>query len=185
MPVEILDGSTQHISETQWKRHQSSIDLSGRCVLQVWLQEFAWTEEEKPVKVARRNSSLPPGQVAGLQKEPMFCVETMMCCLYWSLLAYDYQDVSHTFVFAARLLSILPKPGVFRCVFQAPSQHWYNIEACIQHVRNMRFFIYCICYSRYWVHPPPVSLSLCQEGISRGLQGSAWRQDCPSLAKTH
>ena len=69
------------------------------------MQEFAWTEEEKPGKVARRNSSLPPGQTAGLQKEPMFCVETMMCCLYWSLLAYDYLDVSHPFVITARLLS--------------------------------------------------------------------------------
>ena len=25
--------------------------------------------------------------------EPMFCVSTMMNCLYWSLLVYDYEEV--------------------------------------------------------------------------------------------
>ena len=58
---------------------------------QVWLQEFAWTEEEKAHKVARRNSSIPAGVKSELLDEPMFCVATMMKALYWSLLIYDFQ----------------------------------------------------------------------------------------------
>ena len=61
--------------------------------VQVWLQEFAWLESEKARKLARRNSSLPPDQLEEIAKEPMFCVETMMIALYWSLLAYDLQEV--------------------------------------------------------------------------------------------
>ena len=58
---------------------------------QVWLQEFAWTEEEKERKVASRNSSIPEGVQSELLAEPMFCVATMMKALYWSLLIYDFQ----------------------------------------------------------------------------------------------
>ena len=63
-------------------------------VLQVWLQEFAWTESEKPGKLAKRNASGPPGiDDSDISREPMFCVETMMTSLYWSLLIYDFNEV--------------------------------------------------------------------------------------------
>ena len=54
--------------------------------LQVWLQEFAWTEADLPRKRAERASSLPPGaasSAAQLSREPMFCIEvrfTRRCC---------------------------------------------------------------------------------------------------------
>lgn len=59
---------------------------------QVWLQEFAWTEEEKISKLAQRSS------VAGtisttLQHEPMFCFGTAVKLFYWSHLVYDIKEV--------------------------------------------------------------------------------------------
>ncbi|EIE21255.1 alpha/beta-hydrolase [Coccomyxa subellipsoidea C-169] len=52
--------------------------------LQVWLQEFAWTEDERAAKVERRNKDEPQGRQ--LAKEPMFCFEFAMNMLYWSAL---------------------------------------------------------------------------------------------------
>lgn len=57
----------------------------------MWLQEFAWTEEEKGEKVARRERDGPKGRQ--LAKEPMFCFETAMNMFYWSALVYEYQEV--------------------------------------------------------------------------------------------
>lgn len=64
-------------------------------LLQVWLQEFAWTEEEKAAKLAQR------GSVAGsistsLQNEPMFCFGTAVKLFYWSHLVYDIKEVCCT-----------------------------------------------------------------------------------------
>ncbi|CAL8466201.1 g5737 [Coccomyxa elongata] len=59
--------------------------------LQVWLQEFAWTEDEKEAKIERRNRDGPKGRQ--LAKEPMFCFEFAMSMLYWSALVYDYGEV--------------------------------------------------------------------------------------------
>ncbi|BDA51092.1 probable phospholipase A1-Igamma1, chloroplastic at C-terminar half [Coccomyxa sp. Obi] len=58
--------------------------------LQVWLQEFAWTEEEKKSKIERRNRDGPRGQQ--LAKEPMFCFDSALHSLYWSALIYDYGE---------------------------------------------------------------------------------------------
>ena len=30
-----------------------------------------------------------------IEREPMFCVETMMTCLYWSWLVYDDEEVGN------------------------------------------------------------------------------------------
>ena len=64
------------------------------CVEQVWLQEFAWTEDEKLAKLQRRNRCGPQGRQ--LAKEPLFCFEYAMNMLYWSSLVYDYGEVSHS-----------------------------------------------------------------------------------------
>ena len=69
---------------------------------QIWLQEFAWTEREKPKKLVARNAGeTSSGSTEGLQllreklaQEPMFCFETAMNMLYWSALVYDYKQVS-------------------------------------------------------------------------------------------
>ncbi|BDA51093.1 hypothetical protein COCOBI_17-3130 [Coccomyxa sp. Obi] len=59
--------------------------------LQVCLQEFAWTEDEKAAKIERRNRDGPKGRQ--LAKEPMFCFEFAMNMLYWSTLVYNYGEV--------------------------------------------------------------------------------------------
>ena len=42
-----------------------------QCVRQVWLQEFAWTEEEKHEKFLKRAADGEVGEL--LSNEPMFC----------------------------------------------------------------------------------------------------------------
>ena len=62
--------------------------------MQVWLQEFCWTEDEKASRLVRRNATMATDEKHMIEKEPMFCMETMMKCLYWSLLVYDFEGVS-------------------------------------------------------------------------------------------
>ena len=57
--------------------------------MQVWLQEFAWTEGEKLVKLEARSRMAP-----SLASQPIFCFETMMNLLYWSCFVYDHTRVS-------------------------------------------------------------------------------------------
>ena len=61
-------------------------------LMQVWLQEFAWTEADKPVKVAARAAMVPHHRQ--LASEPILCFETMMNLLYWSCFVYDHSRVS-------------------------------------------------------------------------------------------
>jgi hypothetical protein len=58
---------------------------------QAWLQEFAWTEDDKAAKQARRRACRECG--GRLARQPMFCFEQAARCLYWSTLAYDYLEV--------------------------------------------------------------------------------------------
>ncbi len=57
---------------------------------QVWLQEFAWTEQDEDTMLAARSLALP----AQYNQQPLFCFETMMHMLYWSCLAYEHKRVS-------------------------------------------------------------------------------------------
>lgn len=60
----------------------------------MWLQEFVWLEKDHEGSLANRNKGVPtPEQAAELVPEPMFCVETSVVALYWSLLVYDYKEV--------------------------------------------------------------------------------------------
>ena len=59
--------------------------------LQVWLQEFAWTEADKPIKVEARSIMVPDNPHLACQ--PVFCFETMMKLLYWSCYVYDHKKV--------------------------------------------------------------------------------------------
>ena len=62
---------------------------AGGVWCQVWLQDFAWTEEEVPVKVAERMlHSQVEHEARQLQAEPMFCIETALKLHHWSGLAY-------------------------------------------------------------------------------------------------
>ncbi|BDA48303.1 probable lipase at C-terminar half [Coccomyxa sp. Obi] len=61
----------------------------------VWLQQFAWTEEEKPGRLAERAARPAATAAAGaLSAEPMFCFETALKALYWSTLVYRYDEKS-------------------------------------------------------------------------------------------
>ena len=60
-------------------------------LLQIWEQEFAWAEGDKPIKLAARALTVPEG--SSLNQQPIFCFETMMKMWYWSCLVYDYQRV--------------------------------------------------------------------------------------------
>lgn len=66
--------------------------------VQAWLEDFAWTEEEKASKLAQRNAEAPRGRGRDLAGQPMFCLETAMHCLYWSHLVYDYREVRGSLV---------------------------------------------------------------------------------------
>ena len=64
--------------------------------VQVWLQEFAWTEAERAERLCARMStadSLCAEACSDLQRQPLFCFETAMNMLYWSCLVYDYEEV--------------------------------------------------------------------------------------------
>ena len=71
--------------------------LSSRLFgLQVWLQEFAWTEEDKEEDMCNRSRSrdrLSSKDADRLQKQPMFCMETAINMFYWSVLVYDHEEV--------------------------------------------------------------------------------------------
>ncbi|GAB4817729.1 hypothetical protein N2152v2_004775 [Parachlorella kessleri] len=65
-----------------------------KAIMQVWLQEFAWTENDVPRKRQERASNLPqdcPERVS-IDYEPMFCFETAVKLMYWSYLVYDHDE---------------------------------------------------------------------------------------------
>ena len=67
---------------------------SSPCA-QVWLQQFAWTEAEKPSRLADRCEHVTcPASAASLDEEPMFCLETALKALYWSTLVYRYDEMA-------------------------------------------------------------------------------------------
>ena len=70
--------------------------MSAIVDLQVWLQEFAWTEADKPVKLEARSVMVPDN--AKLAQQPIFCFETMMNLLYWSCYVYDHKKVQEQYL---------------------------------------------------------------------------------------
>jgi Lipase (class 3) len=68
------------------------------AILQVWLQEFAWTEDDIPRKRSDRISSLPDDSFEGfcMDCEPLFCFETAVKLMYWSFLAYDTGELPNS-----------------------------------------------------------------------------------------
>ena len=71
-------------------------------LLQVLLQEFSWTEDQKQERLQTRNQQLAElGQDAWL--EPMFTFETAIKTFYFAALIYEYQEVRR----ALSVLSLL------------------------------------------------------------------------------
>jgi hypothetical protein len=62
---------------------------------QVWLQEFAWREDEKLRRLQERSSSLRLASAVKerVDREPMFCVETSVKLYYFSHVTYFYDKV--------------------------------------------------------------------------------------------
>jgi len=61
------------------------------AILQIWLQEFSWGENELAARKEDRLSSL---QCEMLRSEPMFCFETSLKMLYWSMLVYRFEEAT-------------------------------------------------------------------------------------------
>ena len=60
-----------------------------KLALQVYLQEFAWTEAQKPEALAQRaDHAVQPAERALLSQEPLFCFQTALALHRWSCLAY-------------------------------------------------------------------------------------------------
>ena len=58
-------------------------------LLQVYLQEYAWTEEQKPGAVAdRADHAAHAAERSLLTREPMFCFQTALALHRWSCLTY-------------------------------------------------------------------------------------------------
>jgi hypothetical protein len=64
--------------------------------VQVWLQEFAWTEAEKLRRLKERSSNLRVTSIVreAVDKEPMFCFETAIKLYYFSHIIYFYDKVN-------------------------------------------------------------------------------------------
>jgi hypothetical protein len=58
--------------------------------MQVWLQDFAWTEQEHSRKVAERR--VQRGCATQLRSASMFCFETAIRMFYWSTLVRCVHD---------------------------------------------------------------------------------------------
>lgn len=69
-----------------------STNLS-KAAVQIWEQEIAWAEADKPVKLAARALTFPQSD-SSLHQQPIFCFITMMKMWYWSGLVYDYKRVN-------------------------------------------------------------------------------------------
>ena len=85
--------------------HQRNDDVVRlHIIIQIWEQEFAWTEGDKPIKLAARALTVPKG--SSLNHQPMFCFHTMMKMWYWSCLVYDYQRVRSLCTLTALTLQV-------------------------------------------------------------------------------
>jgi len=58
--------------------------------LEMWLREFAWSEDEVPTLIKER------GNGCCLKSAPLFCFETAVKTFYWSALIYYYRQVSES-----------------------------------------------------------------------------------------
>ena len=66
--------------------------------MQVYLQEFAWTEEQKSDAIAQRADHAQHAEErALLTTEPMFCFQTAVALHRWSCLTYMSEPCSCNF----------------------------------------------------------------------------------------
>lgn len=70
-----------------WLLQPVSMSTDDDLLMQVWLQQFAWTEQSHQAKVQKRNAM--PEDECLIEAEPMFCFETAVKLLYWSGFVYE------------------------------------------------------------------------------------------------
>lgn len=102
--------------------------------MQIWEQEFAWTEADKPIKLAARALTVPPS--SSLNVQPMFCFMTMLKMWYWSGLVYDHQRVRLTSIHGMLLLPVASAVCGFHSTCCLPAcglQCSYALQACTMH----------------------------------------------------
>lgn len=100
------------------------------AALQMWQQQFAWTESGKEAKLVARASALP--STDKLAQQPLFCVETMMHLLYFSCLVYDYKRVRHSHIVAA-----------VSQMYMYTNKHWAR-PTCDQYKQTATIFALCV-----------------------------------------
>lgn len=71
-----------------WLLQPVSMSTDDDLLMQVWLQQFAWTEQSHAAKIQKRNAM--PEDECLMAGEPMFCFETAVKLLYWS--GFVYKD---------------------------------------------------------------------------------------------
>ncbi|KAA6428794.1 MAG: hypothetical protein FRX49_01669 [Trebouxia sp. A1-2] len=86
MPMQVVMTANAFVWSFISMPHTPQDDAAAK---RIWEQEFAWTEGDKPIKLAARALTVPKG--SSLNHQPMFCFHTMMKMWYWSCLVYDYQ----------------------------------------------------------------------------------------------
>ena len=79
------------ISNLDSNRHAVGDVTPAILQLQIWPQEFVWTEADKPIKLNASSIMVPNNP--SLAGQPIFCFETMMNLLYWSCFAYEHDRV--------------------------------------------------------------------------------------------
>ena len=86
--------------------------------LQVWLQEFAWTEAEKLRRLKDRSSNLRLTSIVReeVDREPMFCFETAIKLYYFSHIIYFYDKVCASALLSCRIF-------LLKLVLSAHLQH--------------------------------------------------------------
>ncbi|DBB14800.1 TPA: hypothetical protein ACH3X3_004409 [Trebouxia sp. C0006] len=104
MPMQIVMSANAFVMSFMATPHNPPAHAAA---LQVWLQEFAWTEQDEDMMLAARSLALPPQY----NQQPLFCFETMMHMLYWSCLAYAHKralPVPKTKAFKHNMTTHLP-----------------------------------------------------------------------------
>ena len=113
---------------------------------QVWLQEFAWTEADKPVKLEARATMVPDNPK--LAKQPIFCFQTMMNLLYWSCYVYDHSKVQEQYLCPCCHYAAF-YDCTRHCCFEGITNHQclcchqkcvYSVSACNKHAPLVDIF---------------------------------------------
>ena len=152
--------------------------LSLQGLPQVWLQQFAWTEAEKPGRLAdRAEHGRTPGAAASLAEEPMFCMETALKALYWATLVYRYDERAPDLTRDKPLrvgLPLNPKPRSQTpnetLTSRATSRYWPGRS------RSSHFIGRTMCLPGAWLlNPSTLAHTIPWEGTLCWAHQSAWR----------